>query len=538
MPAAPRNATPCSRVIHSRGAAVLVFLVAGCGSGSKPAGAADAGNADHDSASEKRDAGARDARRDGEGGPDARIAAPQTFREASDTALATLENVFYHDGNWEMCIPKACSTLPYDDFDWGADSLTAALYLRWTIDGDASIPPMMTLLAQNAATYSTCTAAQCFIWSDVPLWDSIAASHEYLVLGTTTTLAHAEAAFDYVDTATQFALGACPSIDYQLPTGGNNNLKTLETDSNYIKAALLLNQLTGLSTYLDKAVAKYASVQQYFRDPVVPLYTVFVIDDGTTCAPIAHRFYGSVNGNMIWNGLALHDATGQAAYLDDAIATAKAVGQYLADSNGVYADLQTDDDVVEPLIEAMYRLATDGGQAFARDWLLTNAVAMGAARGSTGAYGRFFDGPAPTESTEWQVNGGIALAFVAGGLSPDGDASANAEAWSGAVHVTDDLATLPSSIQFTGKAIALYGTLGETSLQLGEALVYVDGVETFDWTGIHQDESNALGPVPGSILFAWRWPSSGPHTLRFTAGPTDPKNGAGFLHVTGYSYVP
>jgi hypothetical protein len=398
---------------------------------------------------------------------------------------------------------------------------------------------MMAQLDANGPTYGTCTASSCPSWSDVPLWDSIAASHEHLVLGTGNTLQRAQEAFDYVDTATQFALGACPDIDYQLPGGSTNQLKTLESDSNYIKAALLLYQITGTGTYLTKAQAKYASARQYFLDPMVALYTVYVIDDGQSCTQVPRRFYASVNGNMIWNGIALAAATGETSYLDDAVATAQAVNQDLADASGVYADLQTDDDVVEPLIEGMYQLSMQPGQSFAANWLQTNATAMAAALAPDGVYGRFFDGPAPpAQSTEWQANGGLALAFVAGGLWPEQVATSNAGAWLSAVSVADDLPTLPCSIQFTGRAIAVFGTLGEQSYQLGQASVFIDGVQTFDQTGIHQNESNAFGPAPNSILFAWRWPTSGPHTLSFQAGPSDPKDGGPFLHVQGYSYVP
>lgn len=465
--------------------------------------------------------------------------APATFQDASDAALQTLQTVFYQNGNWSLCEPSRCGFLAFDDFDWGADSLTAALYLRWSIDHDASIAPMMSALDANGPSYGACTAQGCPTWSDVPLWDSIAASHEYLVTQAASALARAKEAFDYVDGATQFALGACPAIDYQEPAGGSDHVKTLESDSNYVKAALLLAQITGARTYVDRAVARYASIRKYFLDPAVPLYTVYVFDDGTTCTPTAHRFYGSVNGNMIWNGLALAAATGQASYRDDAIGTAKAVAQYLADPSGVYADLQTDDDVVEPLVEAMYELATQGGQAFAGQWLLSNARAMAGARAPNGVYGRFFDGPPPpAQITEWQANGALALAFAAGGLSPTGDASSNADAWQGAVDVADDLSTLPSSIQFTGSAIAVFGTIGEQCCHFGQARVVVDGTETFDQTGIHQNESDALGPVPDSILFAWRWPTSGRHTLQFEAGPSDPKDGGPFLHVRHYAYLP
>jgi hypothetical protein len=464
---------------------------------------------------------------------------PTTFKDAADAALATLQSVFFHEGNWRICVPTACGIVPDDDFDWGADTLTAALYLRWSIAKDAAIAPMMSQLDANGPTYGTCTASSCVTWSDVPLWDSIAASQEYLVTGSPSALGRAQQAFGYVDTATQFALGACPAIDYQLPAGGDNKVKTLESDANYVKAALYLFQITSTRSYLDKAVAKYAAVRKYFLDPLVPLYTVYVFDDGIACAPLAHRFYGSVNGIMISNGLALAAATAASTYADDALATALAVTQNLNDANGVYADLQTDDDVVEPLVEAMYRLATDKAQDFARQWLLTNASAMAGARTTDGVYGRFFDGPPPQgKITMWQASGGLALAIAAGALAPDADASAKADAWKAASYVAEDLATLPSSISITGQAVAVFGTIGVADYHLGQARVFVDGVETFDQTGIHQAEDNALGPVPDAVLFAWRWPASGQHTLSFEAGPSDAKNGGPFLHLVGYSYVP
>ncbi|HEX8795883.1 MAG TPA: hypothetical protein VF765_33270 [Polyangiaceae bacterium] len=466
-------------------------------------------------------------------------AAPMTFRQSSDAALQTLKSAFYADGNWNMCVPTKCGFLPDDDFDWGADSLTAALYLRWSIEKDSSVVPMIEALDANGAAYGKCTDTSCLEWSDVPLWDSIAGSHEHLVTGSVSSLHRAVTGFGFVDTANQFGRGACPEIDYQMPGGGSIQVKTLETDSNYVKAALLLHQITGTASYLDKAVAKYASVRKWFLDPAVALYTVYVFDDGKTCTPLPHRFYGSVNGNMIWSGVALAAATGQPSFLQDAVATATAVKEHLSDAAGIYADLQTDDDVVEPLIEGMYALATQGKQTFAEDWLLANARAMSGARSTSGLYGRFFDGPPPAgQITEWQANGAFALAFVAGGLWPSQSATDNAVAWSEAQYVADDLSTLPSSIEFTGRAIAVLGTIGEKCCQLGEARVFVDGVETFDRTGIHQNQSNAFGPAPDSILFAWRWPTPGTHTLRFEAGPPDAKDGGPFLHVQGYTYVP
>jgi hypothetical protein len=465
---------------------------------------------------------------------------PKTFKDASDAALGTLQTVLFHDGNWNVCAPGACSVLlPFTDFDWGADTLTAALYFRWTLAKDASIPPMMTALDANGPSYGSCTAQSCVTWSDVPLWDSVAASQEYLVTQAPSALKRAEEAFAYVDTATEFAVGACPSVDYQEPRGGGDLVKTLESDANYVRAALYLFQLTGTQSYLDKAVAKYAVVRQSFLDPAVPLYTVYVFDDGQACTPLSRRFYASVNGIMISNGLALAAATGTATYGADAVATAQAVAQNLSDAAGVYANLQTDDDVAEPLVEAMYELATVQSQAFAQEWLITNARAMAGARTAGGLYGRFFDGPPPQGNvTIWETAGALALAFAAGALSPDADASGNADAWKGATYVAQDLATLPSSIAITGQAVAVFGTLGEADHHLGQAQVFVDDVQTFDQTGVHQAEDNAFGPVPGAVLFAWRWPASGSHTLRFQAGPADAKNGGPFLHVVGYEYVP
>jgi hypothetical protein len=94
-------------------------------------------------------------------------------------------------------------------------------------------------------------------------------------------------------------------------------------------------------------------------------------------------------------------------------------------------------------------------------------------------YGRFFDGPPPQANiTAWEACGGFALVF-AGGLSPGGDALANAGGWADAVLVNDDVSTLPSSLDVTGSAIAVFGTLGDTASQLGQASVFVDSVETW-----------------------------------------------------------
>jgi hypothetical protein len=468
------------------------------------------------------------------GPPDSGVGA--TFAEAADSALMALEQKFYNGaGAWHMCVPDKCAT---DDFDWGADSLTYALFLRWKTRADASIVPWMKALNANGISWPPCHIPGCTDWSDVPEWDAIAAAREYEVTSDPTALARAQAAFTMVDTSNAFALGACPSIDYQQPNGGGMKYKTLETDSNYIKAALLLATDAKDSSYVAKAVAKYKAVRQYFLDPMVPLYTVAVFDDGKNCTQTPRRFFASVNGNMIWNGISLFHATGDSTYRDDAVATAHAVVDHLGDDSGLYVDLQAESDVAEPLIEAMYELASGESQSFARDWLLLNARESASARTADGVYGRFFNGPPPAATiTEWQSNGGLALAFAAAALDPMGRASAG-DFWGAASYVADDLPMPPSSITFTGSAIALIGVIGEDCCTEGHARVLVDGTETFDQTGIWQNQSTSFNTLPDSVLFAWRWPASGPHTLQFLPGAQDPKEGGPFLHIQGYQLIP
>jgi hypothetical protein len=450
-------------------------------------------------------------------------------------AVATLEDSYYHgSGMWNMCIPATCGA---SNHDWGADSLTYALSFHWQLTGDQAVVPLMDALTATARTYTASTAG----WSDAPLWDSVADAREYQATGNPVALAKAEAAFSYVATgqAASFAAGACPAIQYQQAGGGGTKLKTLETGANYIKAALLLYQITQDAGYLRQAQAEYAAARQYFLDPAVPLYTVYVFDDGSACRQLPGRFFGSVNGLMISNGLTLAQDTGQAAYRTQAIATAEAVSQHLNDAAGVYADLQAENDVTEPLIEAMYDLAAQDHQAFAQRWLLTAASAAASGATAGGEYGRFFDGPPPRAPVPaWQVAGGLALEQAAGALDPAGRPT-QLGSWSQAVLVPDDLslALIPVRFTFTGRAVAIMGTLGEICCQSGHARVFIDGKQTFDQTGIWQNKSSSRRTLPNSILFAWRWPTPGTHTIEIVPGIPDAKEGGSFFHMTGYLLV-
>ena len=298
------------------------------------------------------------------------------------------------------------------------------LYLRWQATGDAAIPPLMGALLGTAPSYpSPCDLPSCHSWSDVPEWDAIAAMREYEVLGhDPQALAKAEAAFAYVEGGDAFALGACPEIRYQQASGEVNHLKTLETDANAIKAAILLYQATGDRAYLDSARRHYAAVRARFLDPVVPLYTVYVFDDGAdlhTGAPPLLRL--GERRHDLERPRALAADRHAAPTSNEAIATARAVGLDLSDSAGVFADLQAENDIVEPLVEAMYALATEAAHGVRPDWILTNAAAALSARAPDGAFGRFFDGPPPrTTVTAWQMNGGLSLEIAAAALDPDG----------------------------------------------------------------------------------------------------------------------
>lgn len=453
-----------------------------------------------------------------------------SFEAYGAEAIATLQRTWYSGGLWRTCLLQRCHRT---NRDWGADSLTAVLYLRWRITRDPGLERYFATLTQSAPRYTrACRDERCRQWSDVPAWDAVAALQEYEATRSRAALTKAKAAYDFVVRSSRYAAGACPSILYQQPDGRENRLKTLESDANIIKAGLLLYRFTNDRRYLENALARYTAVRRYHLDPLVPLYSVYVFDDGKRCEQLPHRFFASVNGLMIDAGINLYALTGDQAYWTQALATAKAVDDDLADGRGIFVDLQAENDIVEPLVEAMWELAVRGSQRFARAWLLRNAEAAVSARTAEG-YGRFFDGPPPAGPiTAWQTNGGFALMVAAADLAPD--TIPKVESWHDAASFSSNIEALPATIRFTGSAIALIGTIGERCCERGRAVVVLDEHETFDHTGIWQNKSSANMPLHGSILFAWRWPSSGAHILQL--GPVSPnsKEGGTFVHLRGY----
>ena len=465
--------------------------------------------------------------------------APVTYADYGDSALTALQREFYAgDGTWYACA-HGCGA---GNLDWGNDSLTYTLYLRWSIAREASLLSVFQSLVATAAVYGPCKGSGCDGWSDVPEWDAIANVREYEVTGNARALDLAKRAYASVRDSDAHALGACPAVHFQRPFGTGGGVKTLETDSNAIKAALLLWKATGDRGYLDDARATYASVRQYFLDPALPLYSVYVYDDGASCSQLPGRFFASVNGNMIWNGVVLASETGNEQYFAHAVQTAKAVDESLGDGRGIFADLQAENDIVEPLVEAFYVLAVERRVDFARAWILKNAAAaISTARTPEGLYGRFFDGPPPTAPTTlvtaWQTNGGLALAIAAGALAPT-EAVPREEGWAMGKEVAREITALPSSLEFTGSGIALFGTLGESCCEPGHASVAIDGTETVDRTGIWQNKSFAARAFQDTLLFSWRWPASGPHRLDFGPSTTNAKEGGPFLHVRRYVVLP
>jgi hypothetical protein len=462
--------------------------------------------------------------------------AEPTYRDLAEAATATLLRQYFDPrGGWKLCPDSAC---PSANRDWGVDSLTYTLYLRWTTTRDGALVPAMNALIATAPAYPPpCRGAAGVLctWSDVANWDAVAAMREFEATGgNLSALGSAINAFETVEQSNVYTGGACKAIRYQQPFAYLDHLKTLETEATAVKAALLLYNATGQRRYLDIAIKRYTAARTYFLDPHVALYTAFVFDRGGSCVQLPHRFFASVNGEMISNGVALFHATGNGNYFDQAIATAHAVDSRLSDADGIFADLLADNDIVEPLVEAMYGLASDEGLRFARSWLLRNAAAAASSRQPDGSYPRFFDGPpAPGTVTAWQTNGGFSLMIAAAALAPN-DAPATTAAWQGAATVKHTIFSLPATLRFTGSVIALIGSLGDVCCQPGHARVFIDGQETFNQTGIWQNSSSALRRFPGSVLFAWRWAAPGAHTLRFEPGELNLKEGFPYLHVTSY----
>jgi hypothetical protein len=447
------------------------------------------------------------------------------FSQAAAQAQATLLQVFYAgNGAWRECNAMTCRA---SDRDWGADSATYALYLRWKTTHDPSIAFTMSQLLANGTEYGEpCDGAPCPAWSDTPAWDAVAFMREAEVLGGDRRATDkAKAALRYAEQSRAFAGGACTGVPFQLPQPNQSEIKTLESDANLIKGDLLVYAATQDRAYLNDALMRYGDDRTWFFDWDASLYTNHVADDGTQCRQVEDRFFASVNGNMIWNATQLWRYTGQRHFYDEAIATAQSVDRNLSDSRGVFVDLQGENDVAEPLVEAMYDLAAEENVGFAKAWIVRNAAAALSSRGPDGTFSRMFDGPPQSMTSIWESNGGIALEIAAGALEPLG-APGRADAWSGSGNVGQTITKLPATVAFNGAGIALSGTISRLCTS-GHVRVFIDGQETFDRTGLWQNHSMPMGQ---SVFFAWRWPAPGPHVIRLEPA-NDTQAGVEVMHL-------
>lgn len=467
-----------------------------------------------------------------------RPAGTETFSQLGDDVLSTMKRSWYVPGTgWRGCA-VGCGA---SDQDWGADSLTTVLYERWLLTHDPALTTWLRELIGSAPDHGRDST----MWSDVPLWDAVAAVRMYDVTHDPAALRRAVDDYAYVAGGTSFAGGACTTIDYQYPQGGSERgpagagLKTLESDANRILAAALLAQrvpeANDRARYLAEARRSYAAARRWFLDRSRSLYTVYAFDSGRDCRIVPQRFFASVNGVMIEAGLELTRATGDERYARDARATAHAVAQ-LADDRGIFTDLQAENDIVEPLVLAMVELA-QAGDAEARAWIVTNAAAAVQARNADGSYGRFFDGPAPSRVTIFETNGGFGLMIGAAAFAPE-QYPDGSDPWRSAVS-RDVRISAPGTYTFTGSGIAMLGTLGEYCIPAfsgdrlcdgGHAHVRIDGSEMVDRTGIWQGKMFG-GRTPDAVLFAWRWTKRGVHSLQFELGDQNGKEGPSFLDV-------
>jgi len=122
-----------------------------------------------------------------------------SFATAGRQAVTALLQVYYAGGGlWRACDAPDCST---GNIDWGDDSLTYALALRYAATHDPELKAPLAELAGTAPTYGApcATPSGCASWSDVPQWDAIALADEYEATGDPAALAKAEAAFAFVE---------------------------------------------------------------------------------------------------------------------------------------------------------------------------------------------------------------------------------------------------------------------------------------------------------------------------------------------------
>jgi hypothetical protein len=86
-----------------------------------------------------------------------------------------------------------------------------------------------------------------------------------------------------------------------------------------------------------------------------------------------------------------------------------------------------------------------------------------------------------------------------------------------------------------GLVVSLSAVAGITSCSKAKPSPPVDAGPQVTFQQVSDD---ALQAMLNSLLFAWRWPTSGAQTLELTAPPSDAKEGGPFIHIQSYAVVP
>lgn len=436
-----------------------------------------------------------------------------------------------------------CTTLVASD--WGADSLIDVLYERWLLTRDLSVKKTFKRIVAGEPGNTLGG------FSDVPMWDAVAAIRAYDVTRDPRALREAEREYHALATSPDFALDPCPAIDAQIRRGGGGGIRTLETDANRILAAVSIAQRSSdageRARLLAEAKRLYGAVRTVFLDSKLPLYSVYAFPVHGRCVQDPPRqFFASVNGRMIEAGLALSVATHERQYADEARASGNAVS-LLADARGIFVDQQAQNDVVAPLVLAMLALSAHG-DVNAATWVVRNALAAASARDARGSYARFFDGPPPPRNGNvsiFETNGGFALMVAAGALAPSRRVSR--DAWSRARVDTVSLTSAPARYRFTGSGIAFIGALprkGSSECRRmtvgdcegGRVGVRLDGRHIVDRVGIWQGKAQVGSAA--TVLFAWRWPRRASHVIDFDPVRFNAKQGGTGMAIRRIQTLP
>ena len=135
----------------------------------------------------------------------ATAAATTTFGRLADDAVGTVLRTWYAGGSaFRACAGCAGAS----NSDWGTDSLIDVLYLRWRLNRD---PVVARAFAEIVTGEPAPTLGR---FSDVPMWDAVAAVRAYDVTRDPRALANAVRQYRGLAAARRFALEPCRALDY------------------------------------------------------------------------------------------------------------------------------------------------------------------------------------------------------------------------------------------------------------------------------------------------------------------------------------